>query len=436
MAEKKKAQSKKTASKTDVKKTSNSTTKKAPVKKETTKKETVKKAESKKTNAKKVEIKNSTKKSPVKKEVKKEVKEVKEVKVDNYAPKANKAKKQSKLSKWFNSLTLEQIVVSCTLIIVVLLIVLICVSTKNTKTKNGDDIVVSVKGKTVTANELYSELKKQNGEKIAINIIDEYILNKKYKTTDDMRNSAKSTVDNYKNTYGDSYQAFLEYNGIANDAELKSLLIKNSKLTLATEDYIKENLTEKEMKDYYENKIVGDIEAKHILISVKNDGNATDEEKEANDKKAKEKAQEIIEKLKNGEDFSTLAKEYSEDEASKKDGGNLGYFNTGEMEEAFEEAAYKLSVNEYTTEPVKTTYGYHIIMKTGEKEKPSYKKSKDTIIKKLVEEKKSNDTTLSAKAMISLRNKFNIKIKDKTVKKDYESYIKEAVTTTTTASSN
>ena len=433
MAEKKKAQSKKTASKTDVKKTS-STTKKAPVKKET-----VKKAESKKTNAKKVEVKNSTKKSPVKKEVKKEIKEVKEVKVDNYAPNVNKIKKQSKLSKWFNSLTLEQIVVSCTLIIVVLLIVLICVSTKNTKTKNGDDIVVSVKGKTITANELYSELKKQNGEKIAINIIDEYILNKKYKTTDDMKNSAKSTVDNYKSTYGNSYQSFLEYNGIANDAELKSLLIKNSKLTLATEDYIKENLTEKEMKDYYENKIVGDIEAKHILIAVKNDDNATDEEKEANDKKAKEKAKEIIEKLKNGEDFSTLAKEYSEDDASKKDGGNLGYFNTGEMEEAFEKAAYKLSVNEYTTEPVKTTYGYHIIMKTGEKEKPSYKKSKDTIIKKLVEEKKSDDTTLSAKAMISLRNKYNIKIKDKTVKKDYESYIKEAVTTTTTtttASSN
>ena len=67
-------------------------------------------------------------------------------------------------------------------------------------------------------------------------------------------------------------------------------------MTKQIEDYIKENLTEKEMKDYYENKIVGDIEAKHILIAVKNDDNATDEEKEANDKKAKEKAKEIIEK--------------------------------------------------------------------------------------------------------------------------------------------
>lgn len=425
MAEKKKTSAKKEVVKTDSKKVKNNS------KKQSVKKDTSKKAEVKKNNAKKVDNKKSTKTIPVKKEVKKEIKEVK---VDNYAPK--KDKKQNKLSKWFNSLTLEQIVVACTLIIIILLIVLICVSTKNTKTKNGDDIVVSIKGKTITADDLYSSLKEQAGEKIAINMIDEYILDKEYKTTDEMKNSAKSTIENYKSTYGDSYQSFLEYNGIANDSELKQLLIKNNKLTSAVEDYIKNNLTDKEMKSYYENNIVGDIEAKHILIAVENDENSTDEEIEAKEKEAKKKAEEIIEKLKNGEDFSSLAKEYSDDEASKKDGGNLGYFNTGEMTEEFEKAAYKLSVNEYTKEPVKTNYGYHIILKTGEKEKPSYKKSKDTIIEKLVEQKKSEDSTISVKTMIALRKKYKMNIKDKTVKKDYESYIKEAVTTTTTTSSN
>ena len=102
------------------------------------------------------------------------------------------------------------------------------------------------------------------------------------------------------------------------------------------------------------------------------------------------------------------------------------------MEEAFETAAYKLNVNEYTTTPVETSYGYHIIMKTGQKDKPSYKKSKDSIKEKLVDEKKDNDSTISAKAMIALRKKYNIKIKDKTVKNDYNSYIKNATTTTTT----
>ena len=309
-------------------------------------------------------------------------------------------------------------------------------STKNTKTKNGDDIVVSVDGKTITANELYTQLKKANGKDVAINLIDEYILNKEYKTTDDMKKQADATIENYKSTYSDNFEAFLEYNGIKSESELKDLLIKNSKLTLVTEKYIKDNLTDKEMKEYYENNIYGDISAKHILISFDYEDDATDEEKEAKEKEALEKAEEIIKKLKNGEDFSELAKKYSTDDNSKKNGGDLGYFNTGDMVEEFEKAAYKLDVNEYTTTPVKTTYGYHIIMKTGQKEKPSYEKAKDTIIEKLVEEKKEQDTTISVKAMINLREKYKIKIKDKTVKKDYNSYIKEATTTTTTTSSN
>ena len=382
----------------------------------------VKKSETKKT------VKNA-KKAPAKKEtVKKEVKTPKVV--DTYEAKIKKEKKDSKFKRWFNNLTLEQIIVSGVIIIAILLIVLIGVSTKNTKTKNGDDIVVQIDGKTVTANELYKELKNQSGEQVAINLIDEYILNKEYKTTDEMKESAKSTIENYKKTYGDKYDQFLQYNGISDDAQLKELLIKNSKLTSVTEDYIKETLTEKELKKYYDEKIVGDISAKHILISTKTDDSATDEEKKAKKEEAKKKAEEIIAKLKKGED--------SDDDQTKSKGGDLGYFNTGEMEEAFETAAYKLNVNEYTTTPVETSYGYHIIMKTGQKDKPSYKKSKDSIKEKLVDEKKDNDSTISAKAMIALRKKYNIKIKDKTVKNDYNSYIKNATTTTTTttASSN
>ncbi len=391
--------------------------------------EIAKKTSSKKQDAKKdVNNKNIKTKQIKKEDIKKEKVE------DTKVPTLKEKKKESKIKKWFNSLTLEQIVICGFIITALLLIILICVATKNTKTKNGDDIVVSVKGKTITANELYTELKKQNGQNVAINLIDDYILNKEYKTTNDMKQSATNTIENYKNTYGDNYNAFLEYNGIKNEKELKEILIKNSKLTLVTENYIKENLTSKEMKEYYENNIHGDISAKHILISFGYEDDDTDEVKEQAEKEAKAKAEEIIEKIKKGEDFSSLAKEYSDDEGSKENGGDLGYFNTGDMVEEFENAAYKLEVNEYTTTPVKTTYGYHIIMKTGQKEKPSYDKAKDTIIEKLVEQTKTNDSNISVKAMIALREKYNIKIKDKTVKSDYNSYIKESTKTTTTSS--
>lgn len=430
MAEKKtNSKNKTTAKKAPAKKVE---TKKAPAKKveskkNETKKAPTKKVESKKTNTKVEEKKVASKKAPTKKEVVKEEKVV-----DTYAAKLKKDKKESKLKKWLDRLTIEQIMIGGFIVLAILLIILIGVATKNTKTTDGKDIVVSVNGKTITADELYKELKSQNGQTVAINLIDEYILNKEYETTDEMKEAAKSTIESYKNTYGDNYKSFLEYNGIANDAELRDLLIKNSKLTLVTEDYIKDNLTEKEMKAYYDEKIVGDIEAKHILISYEEDEELTDEENEAKKQEAKTKAEEIIEKLKNGEDFDALAKEYSDDTATKDNGGNLGYFNTGDMVEAFENAAYNLDVNEYTTTPVETEYGYHIIMKTAQKDKPSYSKSKTTIKEKLVEEKKDEDSTISVKAMASLRKKYKLNIKDKTIKSDYNTYIKNATTTTTT----
>lgn len=387
-------------------------------KKSEAKKKTTTKAKSNNKTSKKVESKS------------KKVEEKKEVKtrqvVDTYEAMLKEKKNKKGFKVWFNNLTLEQLIVGGVVIIAILLIVLIFVSTKNTKTSKGDDIVAKLNGKVITADELYSELKTQGGRSILTSMIDEYILDKEYKTTDEMKKTAEATVKSYKSSYGDKYKTFLSNYGISNDSELKNILIQQSKQEKVVEAYIKKNITDSEMKSYYDNNIKGDIKASHILISV--DENATDEDKE----KAKKKAEEIIEKLKNGEDFAKLAKEYSDDDESKKDGGNLGYFNTGDMVEAFEEAAYKLSVDEYTTEPVKTTYGYHIIKKTGEKEKPSFEKSKSTIIEKIVDDKKENDTTITAKAMKALREKYKLNIKDKYLKKAYNDYVENSLTTTTT----
>ncbi len=387
-------------------------------KKSEAKKKTTTKAKSNNKTSKKVESKS------------KKVEEKKEVKtrqvVDTYEAMLKEKKNKKGFKAWFNNLTLEQLIVGGVVIIAILLIVLIFVSTKNTKTSKGDDIVAKLNGKVITADELYSELKTQGGRSILTSMIDEYILDKEYKTTDEMKKTAEATVKSYKSSYGKSYKTFLSNYGISDDSELKNILIQQSKQEKVVEAYIKKNITDSEMKSYYDNNIKGDIKASHILISV--DENTTDADKE----KAKKKAEEIIEKLKNGEDFAKLAKKYSDDDESKKDGGNLGYFNTGDMVEAFEEAAYKLSVDEYTTEPVKTTYGYHIIKKTGEKEKPSFEKSKSTIIEKIVDDKKENDTTITAKAMKALREKYKLNIKDKYLKKAYNDYVENSLTTTTT----
>ncbi len=81
----------------------------------------------------------------------------------------------------------------------------------------------------------------------------------------------------------------------------------------------------------------------------------------------KGKANLVLTRIKGGEDFATLAKEFSEDPGSKDKGGDLDFFGKGQMVPAFEEAVFKLKINEVTSELVQTQFGYHIIKKTDER---------------------------------------------------------------------
>lgn len=72
-------------------------------------------------------------------------------------------------------------------------------------------------------------------------------------------------------------------------------------------------------------------------------------------------AQEVLEKLRAGDDFAELAKEYSIDTGTKENGGDLSWFGRGQMVQEFEDAAFSLPVGEYS-EPVQSQFGYHIIL--------------------------------------------------------------------------
>jgi parvulin-like peptidyl-prolyl isomerase len=71
-------------------------------------------------------------------------------------------------------------------------------------------------------------------------------------------------------------------------------------------------------------------------------------------------ANEIYQRLLDGEDFAALAAEYSDDSGSAANGGDLGWFGRGQMVAPFEEAAFSLAVDEIS-EPVQSDFGYHII---------------------------------------------------------------------------
>ncbi|MGQ9594311.1 MAG: peptidylprolyl isomerase [Anaerolineae bacterium] len=73
-----------------------------------------------------------------------------------------------------------------------------------------------------------------------------------------------------------------------------------------------------------------------------------------------EMARLVLNRLKAGDDFAAVAKEFSQDPSTKDQGGDLGWFPRGRMVAEFEEVAFSLPVGELS-EPVKTQYGYHII---------------------------------------------------------------------------
>ena len=117
--------------------------------------------------------------------------------------------------------------------------------------------------------------------------------------------------------------------------------------------------TEDQLKDYYEEQKTQFTSPErrkisHILIAFGKD-NVTEEQ-------ALQKALAAKQTLSN-KDFATLATEISDDKLSAKNGGDLGLFNVGVMEKAFEEAASKLKLGE-VSEPVKSAFGYHLIKVT------------------------------------------------------------------------
>ncbi len=112
---------------------------------------------------------------------------------------------------------------------------------------------------------------------------------------------------------------------------------------LYLEQKVEENVTDKAVQELYD-KYKADftsqkeVKAKHILVD------------------SADKANEVIEKLKKGEDFVKLAKEYSKDQV------DLGYFTKEMMVPEFSDAAFAMNKGSYSKKPVKTEFGYHVIL--------------------------------------------------------------------------
>ena len=127
-------------------------------------------------------------------------------------------------------------------------------------------------------------------------------------------------------------------------------------------DGIRENsgeVTEQDLKRYYEDNaqrltLPEQVRVRHILITWKPMGKQDDRAF------IRESMQPILKRARAGEDFEALAREFSDDYATKQMGGDTGFFHRGQMAPAFEEAAFALEPGEIS-DVVETSFGVHII---------------------------------------------------------------------------
>ncbi len=124
------------------------------------------------------------------------------------------------------------------------------------------------------------------------------------------------------------------------------------------------------------------IRAKHILVKIPPEANKEQIEQ------AHKTSKEILEKLKGGADFDRVAREMSQDDATREKGGDLGFFSKGTMNPALERVAAKLEVGKLS-EPIRTDQGYDILMVTEKipEKQLEFDVVKDKIVEKLLREK-------------------------------------------------
>ncbi|WP_040208761.1 peptidylprolyl isomerase [Neobacillus jeddahensis] len=264
----------------------------------------------------------------------------------------------------------NKMIVSIIVVLLVAAAILLSFAFKN------DEAVAKFNGESISKDDLYKEMVEQYGAATVDQIISDKIVAaeaKKQKVSVSASELNKE-IDNLKESYGgeEAFNQALESNNTTLAVLKKDLQNYLTIKKLLTPEI---SITDDEMKAYFEeNKDsfaeAEQVKASHILVA---------------DEKT---ALEVKQKLSDGGDFAELAKEYSTDEASKEQGGELGYFSKGTMVTEFDDVAFTLAVNQIS-DPVKTDYGYHIIKVEGKKDakEANYDENKAEIKETLLSQK-------------------------------------------------
>jgi peptidyl-prolyl cis-trans isomerase D len=200
---------------------------------------------------------------------------------------------------------------------------------------------------TVTDAEVRKQFDKQN-TKVKFN----YAVIKK----DDILKSIHPADAELKAFYERNKNSYV--NSIPERRQLKYVVVDNARLLSQTQ------VTQSELQSYYEQhrdeyRVPEQVNVRHILIKTPLAGSDGKVDQKAVDA-ARAKAEDVLKQVKAGGNFAELAKKYSDDPGSAKNGGSLGFIGKGRTVPEFEKAAFSLPKGG-TSDLVQSSYGFHII---------------------------------------------------------------------------
>ena len=144
----------------------------------------------------------------------------------------------------------------------------------------------------------------------------------------------------------------------------------------------------------------GEMLTAHIMVKFSKDASEKDKEN------LKTKIDEIYAKLKAGEKFEDLARQFSDDKPSAEKGGQLQWFGSSRMPIEFEKAAFALKANGDYSEPFTTNYGWHIVKRLDKKGLASFDDMKGDLKQRIGKDSRTQAGRTSLIAKIKNENKF------------------------------
>ncbi|WP_172189921.1 peptidylprolyl isomerase PrsA [Lentilactobacillus kribbianus] len=266
----------------------------------------------------------------------------------------------------------------------------------------GSKSVATTNGGKVTESEYYSSLKNtSSGKQVLQQMILNKVLEKEY--GDKVKASAvNKEFNNYKKQYGSSFDSVLQQNGTT-AAQLK----KDIRSNLLLKEAVRANTKFTDAK----------MEKQFKTFQPKVTVNAILVEKEST-------AKDVIKQLDDKKSFSSLAKKYSTDTATKNKGGRQEAFNNTNttLDSSFKTAAFKLKNGEYTKTPVKTQYGYYVIQMVNHPAKGKWQDHKAELKDQIVDSEMNNSDTLHS-VVSKVLKKGNVHIEDKDLNDVLSDYI-------------